>query len=219
MAALIVSVILSSIVIIAGAIGMIGLGTVQGVVQFVFGLLWLGITILRIVFKKPVKGEFATFLAGRLLVFAILIGFGFLFVSPIIKGFAFQYPFKMRYVANYGYENEIFPEELPKRMGDYQMNFTPSILQGSGWTNVNFRTDAETIAMYRSELEAAGCEAEALGEHGAYELLRSHLPEDINANLKECEIYTTRFDDDWNHSRLTCMVVNERKGFVMFFEM
>ncbi len=214
-----VSAILSSIVVIIGLVGMVLLGTVQSYVQLFCGLLWLIITLIRIKKAVPLKGKLSDYLAGRILVFILLLGFGVIFVSPIRLGNRFQYPFQMAYINNHGYDNEFFPESLPEKTENYTWDFMPSIMQGSGWTNVSFRTDAATLEQYVGMVEEGGCKVESLENHKALELVRTHLPKDIQGNLQGSLIYIIRFKDDWNHPRLSCMIVNKSTGDVMFFEM
>lgn len=210
---------LSFIVTIVGLVGVICLGTFQSYVQLVGGLLWLAITAFRIKKGKPVKGKVSDYLAGRILLFGLFLFFGVTVVSPITNGISFQYPYQMRYVDKFGYHNEFFPEELPDRADNYEMNFMPSIMQGSGWTNVSFQTDKDTIAKYIGKMETQGCRAESLAEHKGLALLEPHLPERIANDLQGSRIYVVRFSDDWNHPHIECMVVNEETGYVMFFEM
>ncbi|MBQ7972203.1 MAG: hypothetical protein IJ291_01940 [Lachnospiraceae bacterium] len=210
---------LSFVVTILGLAGVICLGIFQSYVQLVGGLLWLAITAFRIIKGKPVKGKVSDYLAGRILLFGLILFFGVTVVSPVRNGVPFQYPYQMRYVDKFGYHNEFFPEELPDKADNYEMNFMPSIMQGSGWTNVSFQTDADTIAKYIDKMETQGCKAEVLAKHKGLSLLEPHLPEQIANDLQGSCIYVVGFSDDWNHPHIECMVVKEETGYVMFFEM
>lgn len=211
--------ILSIIVTVVGLLGAIGLGTVLSHIQLILGLLWGILVTVHIKKQKPVAGKVSDYLAGRILVFILFLFFGVALIFPITKGLPFQYPLQMRYLDRHGYHNECFPEKLPAKVENYHMDFMPSIMQGSGWTNVSFRTDAATIAGYISEMEARGRKAEALDGHGGLALLDVHLPKQIKENLQTSQIYVVSFSDDWNHPQIECMVVNEEQGYVMFLEM
>ena len=213
-----ISAILSLIIAAVGLAGVVLLGNFQGYVQLLGGLLWFGITAVRIRKGMPLKGKVSDYLAGRILVFILFLFFGVAIVSPITKGYAFQYPIQMDYLNSRGYQNVFFPQRLPESVEDYSMDFMPSILQGSGWTNVSFKTDPATLAQYRNAMEERGCKAEMLADHECLELLERHLPDAMKKNQQMCRIYILRFQDDWNHPHLECMVVYEEQGYMMFFE-
>ncbi len=214
-----ISAILSFIIMMVGLVGVVFLGGLQSYVQMIAGIVWFVITMVRIKKGRPLKGKVSDYLAGRILVFLLLVFFGAAIVSPIPKGNAFQYPFQMKYLGNHGYQNNFFPERLPDKVENYEMDFMPSIMQGSGWTKVSFKTDAVTIAAYKNELKTRDCEAELLEEHKGLVLLEHHLPKQMKGNLQSCQIYVMRFKDDWNHPHIECVVLNEVLGYVMFFEM
>lgn len=213
-----VSAILSFIGTLAGLAGVILLGGLQSYVQLILGLLWFAITVFHIKRGKTLKGKVSDYLAGRILVFILFLFCGVAVVSPITKGNVFQYPFQMRYLSFWGYQNNFFPEKLPDKVEDYEMEFMPSIMQGNGWTKVSFHTDSATIEQYIEELAVKGCKAESLAEHNGAALLEHHLPNRIKESIQECQIWVVHESGDWNHYRLSCMVVNEELGYVMFFE-
>ena len=119
-------------------------------------------------------------LAGMFYVFPLIL--------PITKGNVFQYPFQMKYLSFWGYQNNFFPEKLPDKVEDYEMEFMPSIMQGNGWTKVSFHTDSATIEQYIEELAVKGCKAESLAEHNGAALLEHHLHNRIKESIQECQM-------------------------------
>lgn len=213
-----ISAILSLIVAVVGLAGVVLLGSLQSYMQLVLGLLWFAITGFRNKRGTFLKGKVSDYLAGRILVFILLMFWGVAFVSPIIKGYEFQYPFQMNYLEKFGYKKDFFPEKLPQKVEDYEMEFMPSIMRGNGWTKVSFHTDPATIEQYMEGLAVKGCKEETLAGHNGLTLLEHHLPKQIKESIQECQIWVVHESGDWNHYRLSCVVVNEELGYVMFYE-
>ena len=66
---------LSFIVTIVGLLGVLFLGTFQSYAQLVCGFLWLAITAFRIKKGKLLKGKVSDYLAGRILLFILMLFF------------------------------------------------------------------------------------------------------------------------------------------------
>lgn len=130
-----------------------------------------------------------------------------------------------------------FPEKLPQDADDCSLTFMPSVLQGSGFLCVSFKTSEKeidnyldkfaplailpvfTVAEYKGDAQSEVlqnlsdyCEATELRDLDLY------IPGDLQKNCPNAEIYLIRSNFDWNHPHSFCFCCDKASGTVVFSE-
>ena len=143
-----VEAVFSGILLLAGVAGFV----LTGAAKFGFAViavgLWLGISVNKLVKKNPSDGKKT---AGRIIVAVIITALG-LSTPPINihSENSWQLPFQKAYIGFY--KNVRFPDffpdtkEVEEHRDFYRMEYSPSIMQGTGFVTVSFTCDKEYAA-------------------------------------------------------------------------
>ena len=150
-----------------------------GLFAMIFGI----IRVVRIRKKRPQGPGVGQFIAV-FIVAALFMNIG----CPLVSPFAWQFKADRIYTGRYSPHRDGFIEELPDGVKDYKYEFMPSIMQGSGFTFVEFTAPAGYADELRAKFEADG--VKTVTEDISY-----YMPREVREAHPDATVYELYYND------------------------
>ncbi|MCR5121538.1 MAG: hypothetical protein K6B74_03860 [Ruminococcus sp.] len=169
--------------------------------------------------------------------FTLLLTFG---TPPFINSrMKWQYPIQQKYISRFHNVKapEYFPTSLEEVLGDYEFGYMPSIMQGTGYFSVTYKTTPERAAACAAEYAPQAKYTIPLKEYiemGGYKVEdftpRENSCDDgtldvyISGKMREggsesAQIYVLYAVLNWNHPHSTAVIVDTETGLVQFSQL
>lgn len=171
-------------------------------------------------------------ITAEILTLLFLIYFMF-FTLPFSGNKKWQYPFQRWYIEFMANDdtNGFFPDKLPDNAENFRTEYTPPLMQGSGYYYICFNTD--NIDEYKAYTENAllsftmGEFKNGLSDENAA-IFKKHcedgfsldyyvdIPECIDKAYNNTEIHIINSNFSWNHPHTDIIFINYDKNMVCF---
>ena len=160
---------------------------------------WVGFISGAIMHTKAKKhSSEAFFIAAAVLSALPTLYFSLFLLFPMMlpSGVVWKYPFQKAYLSVYGNikEPEWFPDFTEDVKSDYLFAYMPSLMQGSGYYSVSFKTTPQAAEKYKNEFEPQAAYIFKVDSGYLGEIVSGKL------DLKEGETLTVNLEKEfWNN--------------------
>lgn len=186
----------------------------NGLITFIISLIWLVVSTIK---AHKCSNDKTTstdkFLIPRVICSLILLYSAVMTITPFKSKLAYQYFIQKNYISRFGYNTEMLPESLPKNTHNYKIDFSPSILQSSGYISVSFYTSEENINNYISKYDYIS--EMTLSDNT--DDVSKYTKEFLDAKVNDVHFYIIYDNNDFNHHRTTAINVDYTTNRIEFF--
>ena len=180
-------------------------------------------------------------LAGKVII-SLVAMYIFLGTPPMTVNSSalWKYPFQRAYIGLYQNikEPEWFPDFERDVKGEYELDYMPSILQGTGHYSVYFETDGETLKRYTDEFSAKAVYSFTFAEYSAAER-SAYAPADsdekrdnsigdismfLGGRYSDCtsagvQVYVLETNMDFNHPHTSAVFIDKDNNAVFLSQL
>lgn len=187
--------------------------------------------------KEPKKGSVVSAILVILLVMAFQFSMPPLMIS---SNMVWQYPFQTAFVGIYQNikEPDWFPDFTKEVEDEYQFDYVPSVMQGTGYYSVRFVTDSQCAKAYATQYEEQAIYKIPLREYSdGYRIENESLSEQDDTDgstfmvsmdeefwagywnsESTAMIYVLESNFDWNHPRSSVVIIDTANGKIQFIQ-
>lgn len=179
----------------------------NGVIRLVISLIWLAMPVFVLIAKKRL---FFGICVPLWLLLMMILGFTMLW-APFIHSYSpWKYGIQRSYIEMYNRNSsKDFPAMLPGDIEDYEFDYMPSIMQGTGHCWVRFETSVNTVKNYESEYAPQAIYTLPLSSFESGRIDVETVSPEAKQSFKEDRSLSVSFDRDfWNDTEATVYVLS-----------
>lgn len=205
----------------------------NGMQTLMIGAVWSFLLIVSII-----MGRRRFMLLGIIVnIFCLLV---YYFIFSIPGGFwsteQWRYDHQRKYVDTIkNGHSDCFPDELPRDISDYRIEYQPSFWQGTGHFRVHFRTSSEQLEQYEKEYSAQAIYTIPLTDfYGGRTEVKEISPKAVvsydgdkslvvasdsdfwSGHEKGAAVYVVSAVHNWNHPHSGAVIINKTEKMVEF---
>ncbi|MDO4863554.1 MAG: hypothetical protein Q4A05_05230 [Ruminococcus sp.] len=206
----------------------------NGVIRLAISLIWLALAIFVLIAKKKL---FFYISVTLWLLSMPIIGFTMLW-APFIHSYTpWKYNIQRSYIEIYNRNSsKDFPAMLPRDITDYEFDYMPSIMQGTGHCWARFETSADTVKAYESEyapqaiytlplssFESGRVDVDVVSPE-AIQPFKEDKSLDISYDRDfwdgtEATVYVLSATHNWNHPHSSAVIISDDHTKVQFAQL
>lgn len=179
----------------------------NGVIRLGISLIWLAMAVFVLIAKKKL---FFRISVPIWLLSMPLIAFTMLW-APFIHSYSpWKYVIQRSYIEVYNRNSsKDFPAILPSDINDYEFDYMPSIMQGTGHCWVRFETSVNTVKTYEDEYAPKAIYTLPLSSFESGRIDVEVVSPKAKQPVKEDRALSVSFDRDfWNDTEATVYVLS-----------
>lgn len=206
----------------------------NGIIRLIICLIWLAMAVFVLITKK--KLFFVISLAVWFVMMPV-VALTMLF-PPFIHSYSpWKYNVQRSYIEIYNRNSsENFPAMLPRDIREYEFDYMPSMMQGTGHCSARFETSADTVKAYESEFAPQAIYTLTLSsfEHGETTVdvvspkARQAFENDKSLNIwidsdywkdTEATVYVLSATHNWNHPHSSAVIISKDHTKIQFTQL
>ena len=207
-----------------------------------FRLILAGISVILLLVLRRMKKTNAVLPPAKKGIFIVIYGFllfyqcVFYLIPPFIwdSHSLWKYPLQKAYINCYQniHEPDYFPDFSRDVVSDYEFDYAPSMMQGTGHYSVAFVTTPETAKEYEkiysgqasytiplNEYEDYGYSLDEEGKKQAVIFGSKEFREEFFTKENHAVIYILNTNGDWNHPHTSAVIIDSQSGKVHFSQL
>ncbi len=206
----------------------------NGIIRLVMCIVWF-ISVVLVYFTKNKVHVIAETAITMLMLPAM--GFSLLFAPYIHSHSPYKYNLQRELIDVYNRaSSKDFPDKLPEDTSDYEFDYLPSMMQGTGHCSARFSSSAEVIEYYESEYAPQAIYTIPLSsfEHGTTVVssvspkAKQSIENDNSLDVwidrdfwadTEATVYVLSAVHNWNHPHSSAVIISKDHTRIQFTQL